>query len=246
MVAAYRHCRSPRLAPLIPASIVVHPGVGIPGVAAIGMTVDEVVARVPDAQVRYAPEVRYPWQVVAHSYSTTPHRFQAQSSTTRWPWEKPSNVCVEVPSLGVSFDTRSHAEPIDTMRFWSHFDPSWPIIGSNTWFCGSLSCGISFAGRRRVPRHEVVHHFGEPMVCVSTDAATSEEARRIDARVKGLLGLGTSVATTGRNGVENLHYPTNGIYVTLEGGYVISFGITSPVAPHGLRDGRASGAAHAK
>jgi hypothetical protein len=213
-------------------SIVVEPGVGIPGLVELGMNVDQVRRRVRRAHVEYYPKIRYPWQIEDYNYEE-PHFFQARASDTRKPGEKPTDVQVDIPAFGLVFYTKSDSDPIRSITFWSNPKPI--LINSNTWFTGKLSCGLSFADRRRVPRHEVIQHFGEPERHIVDDSTTSEQVREAIAAEQALLKQGQSFSFSKKhgNGVEHLQYPTNGIMFILQDDKVLAFTIKERVEQGG-------------
>ena len=213
--------------PVVPKPFIVEPGVGIPGIVELGMPVDQVRGLVRGEPVEYYPKIRYPWQVADYDYED-PHFFQARASHTRTPTEKPTDVQVQIPHLGLVFYTKSDTDPIRSITFWSGPNPM--PVNSNTWFTGQLSCGISFEERRRVPRDEVVAHFGEPTERFDdSDVKTSEDQRELFFAIDAQIKQGKAVSKRHSNGVEHLHYPTNGIMFILRDDKVLTFTIKEKV-----------------
>jgi len=211
-----------------PSPLVVVPGVGIPGFVEIGMTVDQVRRRVKGAQIKYYPEIRYPWQVKQYDFSE-PTFFQASSTHTRRFWERPSDVGVEMPDIGLSFYTNSDNDPIRSITFWTLL---WTPVNWRTCFSGELSCGLSFANGRCIRRAEIVGVFGEPTECLTdTEVMTSDDQRARIFRLITLLKNGKTVSERFSNGVEHLHYPTNGIEFVLQSDRVGTFTIKERVEP---------------
>lgn len=190
-----------------PNPVVVVPGQGIPKVAEVSMSLREIQDAVSDLGIRSYPRIGLPWQK------------DSIGERRRLPWEKPSHMTAVSSSLGLYFSAHDKDKPVQFLFFFSDPDPI--ALDSPVWFTGQLSCGISFANRRRVTREEVVTKFGEPSV------------NGVDLRTKlwPLLLAGTSVSDksgTG-NGVENLYYPSDGISFCLRHGLVIAFDIRQKV-----------------
>jgi hypothetical protein len=211
--------------PTPPSPLIAEPGVGVPGLVELGMSVDQVRIRVRGEGVRYRPTIRYPWQIADYDYEK-PHFFQARASHTRKLGEKPTDVQVAVPHLGLTCSAGSVKDPIRSITFWSHQRPG----NSNVWFTGRLPCGLSFADRRRVSRDEVVRHFGEPTHHLNDEGVrTSEDQQKLLIAIFALLNKGETVSKRHSNGVEHLHYPTSGIMFILQQDTVLTFDITEKV-----------------
>lgn len=195
-------CGKPSAGPMI-----VVPGQGITKIAELGMSLSEIQDAVSDLKTRAYPETGFPWQK------------DIVGERRRLPWEKPSEYMAVSQSLGLCFSAPDKKKPVQALIFFTDPDPI--PVNSNVWFTGQLSCGISFANRRRVSREEIVAKFGEASV----------HGVDLDSNLDPLLRDGVSVSNksgTG-NGVENLYYPTNGIWFCLQHDLVIAFDIRQKI-----------------
>ena len=189
-----------------PAPVIVIPGQGIPKVAEVTMSLSEIQNAVSDLKIGSYPAMGFPWQK------------DFTDERRRLPWEKPRDLTAVSRSLGLYFSAHDKDKAVQSLVFFCGPDPI--PVDSNVWFTGQLSCGLSFANRRRVTREEVIAKFGEPAVH-GVDLTNGWR----------LVQAGTTVSNKSRtgNGVENLYYPTDGISFCLQHGLVISFDIREKV-----------------
>jgi hypothetical protein len=188
-------------------SVTVVPGQGIPKVAEVTMSLSEIQDAVGDLNTRTYPETGLPWQK------------DVIGERRRLPWERPHHFTAVSQSLGLYCSARDRDTPVQSLVFFSDPDPI--AVKSNVWFTGELSCGISFANRRRVTRKEIVEKFGEASV----------QGVELRTNLWPLLQAGTSVSDksgTG-NGVEDLYYPSDGISFCLRHDFVISFHVRQKI-----------------
>src|SRR4030095_2956289 len=107
-------CGKPR-----PNPVVVVPGLGIPKVAEVSMSVSEIQAAVGDLDVRSYPKVGLPWL-----------------RARRLPWEKPDSITAVSSSLGLYLGAQAKDKPVQSLMFFS--DPDRIAVDSNVWFTGEL------------------------------------------------------------------------------------------------------------
>jgi hypothetical protein len=169
------------------------------------MSLSEIQDAVSDLKIQSYPKIGLPWQ-------------RDFGERRRLPWENPDSIIAVSKSLGLYCAANDKTNPVQVLVFFS--DPNPFVVDSNVWFTGQLSCGISFADRRRVTREEVVAKLGEPQV-------HGVELRTNWQRIQ--AGTSVSDKSASGNGVENLYYPTNGISFCLRHDLVISFSIQQKV-----------------
>lgn len=190
-----------------PSTMVVVPGHGISNVAEITMSLNDIGDHVGDLEIEPSPKAGFPWQK------------DIFGRRRRLPWERPFHYKAVSSSLGLALSSYSKDKPVQMLNFYC--EPH-PIIGSNTFFTGRISGGLSFANGRKVTRSEVVAIFGEPLLSEDDSPNASRQTQ---------IGVSVSIKSSTGNGVESLFYPTNGIDFTLQHDVVTSFQIRPKIQP---------------
>jgi hypothetical protein len=129
-----------------PAVMVIHPGVGVSNVVAIGMTVADMHRASPDLEHEREP--------------------------TRFPWEKPNWHGGRIPSIGAQF-SGSYTGQGKPYQGFINFHIVAPSNEPSFQFQGSLAPGLSFADGQTVRRPEVVDTFGSPEKTIDQSQATN-------------------------------------------------------------------------
>lgn len=190
-------------------------GVGIPGALEIGMRLDSIPKRFPDATVE--PSSR-----------ASPFWWCGEKWRKHPPWRKPRSYELSVPSVGATEHGRNPTDPIEQIHFMARKEYDWP------YFSGNLAGGLSFSATSTIAFAQVIARYGEPlhtMVYSSAEAATNvQHVLQLYQKQEAILAAGESLLMTCDTGQPyRLHYPARGIFFFFQGGHVHSFRIHKKV-----------------
>ena len=186
-------------------------GVGIPGYLEIGMRMDRIPKKIPDASCEPDSRASIFW-------------WFGETWRKRPPWEKPATYNLTVPSLGATVIERNPTDQIARIYFKAQKEYDWP------YFTGTLSSGLSFSGTNTVSLAEVVAKYGLPIHTLThpspTNTTSATNAFQQLRQQEAILASGESLQMTYDNGqAYRLHYPEYGIYFNIQNGEVHSFQI---------------------
>jgi len=196
-------------------------GVGIPGSLEIGMRLDSIPDRFPDATCEANSRASLTW-------------WFGETWRKHPPWGKPATYELRVPSMGATEFESSPTNAIASIHFKAKKDHDWP------YFSGTLSSGLSFSGTSTVSLAEVIAQYGSPMHTLThpyaANATSITNAMKYLQRKETILASGESLLMTFTNGYPyRLHYPAQGIYFDIHDRQVSSFRIfkkvEQPAAP---------------
>ena len=184
--------------------LVIVPGVGISNVVALGMTRTEIQRTTRDLVIQRLPKVRMPWVDVS------------PEGLSRLPWQKPERYWARVPSLGAVFDGAWGEVSVGSYIKFRVSAQTNATERDAKRFCGTLSCGLSFADGKNVTREDVTRFFGEPTEYLQTTVTDGTPPH-----MGSCMKSGTSFSLkASKSNIEFLYYPAQGIQFLVEEDFV--------------------------
>jgi hypothetical protein len=205
----------------IPSNVV--EGVGIPGYVEIGMRMNSIAGKIPDATCEPNSCASLTWWC-GNTWRKHP------------PWGKPATYELRIPSMGASAFETSPTNRISQIHFMAKKEYDWP------YFSGTLSSGLSFSGTSTVSLAEVIARYGAPLHTLTyrpaTNVASITNALQFQQHEEAILASGESLLTIYETAQPyRLHYPARGIYFDIQDRQVHSFRIFKKVEPNGPANG---------
>ena len=197
----------------IPSNVV--EGIGIPSYIAIGMHMDSIPDKIPDATCKPNSHASLTW-------------WFGETWRKHPPWGKPANYELKIPSMGATAFESSPTNPITQIHFTTKTEYDWP------YFSGTLSSGLSFSRTNPVSLAEVIARYGAPLHThtyrPATNAASITNAMQFQQQQDAILASGESLLMIYETGQPyRLHYPARGIYFDIQDRQVCSFRIFKKV-----------------
>ena len=136
----------------IPSNVI--EGVGIPGYFEIGMRMNSIAAKIPDATCEPNSHASLTW-------------WSGETWRKHPPWGKPANYELRIPTMGATALECSPTNPIAQIHFMAKKEYDWP------YFSGTLSSGLAFSGTSTVSLAEVIARYGAPLHTLTYSTATN-------------------------------------------------------------------------
>lgn len=203
----------------IPSNVV--EGVGIPGYIEIGMPMNSIADKIPDATCEPTSRASLTW-------------WRGNTWEKHPPWRKTAAYELKIPSLGVSAFETSPTKRISQIHFKAEKVYDWP------YFSGTLSSGLAFS--KTVSFAEVIDRYGAPIHTLTyrsaKNVASITNAIQFHQQQEAILASGESLLMIYESGQPyRLHYPARGIYFDIQDRQVHSFRIFKKVEPDDAANG---------